>query len=240
MTLPQIQREGESINSNAMTKQSTIKILANKVRSSSYHVQHDPFVNISRYKHVHLYFFFKTLILIYCNTCFKYNFYTNCIVSHFPFFLDLSLSPTFLLHFLEKVFQRALWVYGVSVNGLLLIWVMEELIQEQRSLAETPTYSVASVVTVMVFVCFLVERSIYRFGKVSTKSYVVFTVWLLRKWVMKNRKDLSLKLFLGPTLSYLTCIKSSWGKIERKETLLFGVQMWKLIKVVLWTINLIL
>ncbi|XP_062077313.1 MLO-like protein 4 [Humulus lupulus] len=43
---------------------------------------------------------------------------------------------------------------------------MEELMQqEQRSLAETPTYSVASVVTVMVFVCLLVERSIYRFGR---------------------------------------------------------------------------
>lgn len=39
--------------------------------------------------------------------------------------------------------------------------------QQGRSLAETPTYSVASVVTVMVFVCFLVERSIYRFGKVN-------------------------------------------------------------------------
>lgn len=47
--------------------------------------------------------------------------------------------------------------------------LMEKVvIQQQRSLAETPTYSVASVVTVMIFVCFLVERSIYRFGKVST------------------------------------------------------------------------
>lgn len=44
---------------------------------------------------------------------------------------------------------------------------MEGVIQQERSLAETPTYSVASVVTVMVFVCLLVERSIYRFGKVT-------------------------------------------------------------------------
>ncbi|XP_060672193.1 MLO-like protein 4 isoform X2 [Ziziphus jujuba] len=44
------------------------------------------------------------------------------------------------------------------------------LIQQQRSLAETPTYSVASVVTVMVFLCFLVERSIYRFGKWLKKT----------------------------------------------------------------------
>ncbi|PON46313.1 Mlo-related protein [Parasponia andersonii] len=47
---------------------------------------------------------------------------------------------------------------------------MEGLIQQQRSLAETPTYSVASVVTVMVFVCFLVERSIYRFGRWLKKT----------------------------------------------------------------------
>lgn len=40
------------------------------------------------------------------------------------------------------------------------------MMKEGRSLAETPTYSVASVVTVLVFVCFLVERAIYRFGKV--------------------------------------------------------------------------
>ncbi|XP_059651130.1 MLO-like protein 4 [Cornus florida] len=39
------------------------------------------------------------------------------------------------------------------------------VIREGRSLADTPTWSVATVTTVMVFVCLLVERSIYRFGK---------------------------------------------------------------------------
>ncbi|XVF45226.1 hypothetical protein PTKIN_Ptkin02bG0188300 [Pterospermum kingtungense] len=39
-----------------------------------------------------------------------------------------------------------------------------------RSLAETPTYTVASVITVLVFVCLLVERSIYRFGKWLKKT----------------------------------------------------------------------
>ncbi|GMI74532.1 MILDEW RESISTANCE LOCUS O 4 [Hibiscus trionum] len=39
-----------------------------------------------------------------------------------------------------------------------------------RSLAETPTYTVASVITVLVFVCFLVERSIYRFGRWLKKT----------------------------------------------------------------------
>lgn len=39
-----------------------------------------------------------------------------------------------------------------------------------RSLAETPTWSVATLTTVMVAVCFVVERSIYRFGKVLVVS----------------------------------------------------------------------
>lgn len=44
---------------------------------------------------------------------------------------------------------------------------MEEvLIRQGRSLEETPTYTVASVITVLIFVCFLVQRAIYRFGKV--------------------------------------------------------------------------
>ncbi|XP_059434524.1 MLO-like protein 4 [Corylus avellana] len=46
----------------------------------------------------------------------------------------------------------------------------EVIIQQGRSLAETPTYLVASLVTVMVFVCLLVERSIYRFGKWLKKT----------------------------------------------------------------------
>ncbi|GFY89360.1 seven transmembrane MLO family protein [Actinidia rufa] len=47
---------------------------------------------------------------------------------------------------------------------------MEDLIREGRSLEETPTWSVATVTTVMVFVCLLVERSIYRFGKWLKKT----------------------------------------------------------------------
>lgn len=37
---------------------------------------------------------------------------------------------------------------------------------EERSLADTPTWSVATIITVLVAICFLVQRSIYRFGKV--------------------------------------------------------------------------
>ncbi|KAK1591020.1 hypothetical protein Q3G72_000950 [Acer saccharum] len=49
---------------------------------------------------------------------------------------------------------------------------MEEgiIMRQGRSLAETPTYSVASVVTVLVFVCFFVQRAIYRFGKWLKKT----------------------------------------------------------------------
>ncbi|KAL5854551.1 hypothetical protein ACOSQ4_004353 [Xanthoceras sorbifolium] len=46
----------------------------------------------------------------------------------------------------------------------------EEIVRQGRSLAETPTYSVASVVTVLVFVCFFVQRAIYRFGKWLKKT----------------------------------------------------------------------
>lgn len=64
---------------------------------------------------------------------------------------------------------------------------MEHMMKEGRSLAETPTYSVASVVTVLVFVCFLVERAIYRFGKVRFLFCVCLlcVCWnaQLKKWV---------------------------------------------------------
>lgn len=44
------------------------------------------------------------------------------------------------------------------------------MIRQGRSLVETPTYSVATVITVLVFVCFLFQRSIYRFGKWLEKT----------------------------------------------------------------------
>ncbi|XLU41645.1 hypothetical protein S245_036459, partial [Arachis hypogaea] len=48
--------------------------------------------------------------------------------------------------------------------------IMAEALRRGRSLAETLTYSVASVITVMVFVCFVVGRYIYRFGKWVKKT----------------------------------------------------------------------
>lgn len=54
---------------------------------------------------------------------------------------------------------------------------MGGLPEEGRSLAETPTYLVATVVTVLVFVCLFVERSIYRFGRVS-RTLSIFALHL--------------------------------------------------------------
>ncbi|KAM3204724.1 MLO-like protein 4 isoform X3 [Capsicum annuum] len=47
---------------------------------------------------------------------------------------------------------------------------MEGVFREGRSLEETPTWSVATVTTVMVFVCLFVERSIYRCGRWLKKT----------------------------------------------------------------------
>ncbi|KAF6148110.1 hypothetical protein GIB67_024001 [Kingdonia uniflora] len=44
------------------------------------------------------------------------------------------------------------------------------MVVEGRSLADTPTWFVASVTTVMVFLCLFAERSIYRFGKWLKKT----------------------------------------------------------------------
>lgn len=55
---------------------------------------------------------------------------------------------------------------------------MEELLREGRSLKETPTWSVAAVTTVMVFLCFFAQRSIYKFGKVSHYIYSLLLFFL--------------------------------------------------------------
>ncbi|KAI3805143.1 hypothetical protein L1987_27242 [Smallanthus sonchifolius] len=48
--------------------------------------------------------------------------------------------------------------------------MVEDLIREGRSLAETPTWAVATTITFMVFACLLVQRSIYRFGRWLKKT----------------------------------------------------------------------
>lgn len=63
---------------------------------------------------------------------------------------------------------------------------MAEVFRQGRSLAETPTYLVATVVIVMVFVCLLVERSIYRFGKVKQEKRFLIMFYLLCLVAQKN------------------------------------------------------
>ncbi|KAG2705390.1 hypothetical protein I3760_05G050800 [Carya illinoinensis] len=79
---------------------------------------------------------------------------------------------------------------------------MENAIKEGRSLSETPTYLVASVVTVMVFVCFLVERSIYRLGK-----------WLKRtrrKALFASLEKIKEELMLLGLISLLLAQSARW------------------------------
>ena len=51
--------------------------------------------------------------------------------------------------------------------------------EKGRSLAETPTWSVATVTTLMVAACFLVERSLSRFAKVLTRAMHLLASLLL-------------------------------------------------------------
>jgi hypothetical protein len=55
---------------------------------------------------------------------------------------------------------------------------MAENTQEMRSLALTPTWSVATVLTIFVAVSLLVERSIHRLSHVSS---IPKSPWLLKK-----------------------------------------------------------
>ncbi|KAA8545500.1 hypothetical protein F0562_020284 [Nyssa sinensis] len=79
---------------------------------------------------------------------------------------------------------------------------MDQMIREGRSLAETPTWSVASVTTVMVFVGLLVERSIYRFGKWLKKTR--------RKALSASLEKIKEELMLLGLISLLLGQWASW------------------------------
>ncbi|GKV21227.1 hypothetical protein SLEP1_g31224 [Rubroshorea leprosula] len=78
---------------------------------------------------------------------------------------------------------------------------MAEVTGQGRSLAETPTYTVASVITVLVFVCFLVERSIYRFGKWLKKTR--------RKALFASLEKIKEELML---LGLISLMLAQWGR----------------------------
>ncbi|XP_052192632.1 MLO-like protein 4 [Diospyros lotus] len=79
---------------------------------------------------------------------------------------------------------------------------MESVISQGRSLEETPTWSVASVTTVMVFVCFIVERSIHRFGKWLKKTR--------RKALSASLEKIKEELMLLGLISLLLGQWASW------------------------------
>ncbi|KAH9685491.1 MLO-like protein 4 [Citrus sinensis] len=90
---------------------------------------------------------------------------------------------------------------------------MEEvLIRQGRSLPETPTYTVASVITVLIFVCFLVQRAIYRFGKGPAKQSGP-RVWLKmtrRKALFASLEKIKEELMLLGLISLLLAQWARW------------------------------
>ncbi|RWR94890.1 MLO-like protein 4 isoform X2 [Cinnamomum micranthum f. kanehirae] len=73
--------------------------------------------------------------------------------------------------------------------------------EKGRSLAETPTWSVATVTTVMVVICFVVERSIYRFGKWLKKTR--------RKAVLASLEKIKEELML---LGLISLLLGQWAR----------------------------
>ncbi|XP_028758779.1 MLO-like protein 4 [Neltuma alba] len=95
---------------------------------------------------------------------------------------------------------------------------MAEVLQRGRSLAETPTYSVASVVTVMVFVCFFVERSICRFGKWLQKTR--------RKALYASLEKIKEELMLLGLISLLLAQCARWISEMCVKSSLFNSQFY--------------
>ncbi|XP_058087460.1 MLO-like protein 4 [Magnolia sinica] len=89
---------------------------------------------------------------------------------------------------------------------------------EQRSLAETPTWSVATVTTVMVAVCFVVERSIYWFGKWLRKTR--------RKAVLASLEKIKEELMLLGLISLMLGQCARWISEICVESSLFSSQFY--------------
>lgn len=105
-------------------------------------------------------------VAYYCITCFNKS-------SLIPGSLTVSFKKIANI-FLNKLREKGPFLHSCRKNTLCFCKkrekrteMVEIVIREGRSLEVTPTWSVATVTTVMVFVCLFVERSIYRFGKVS-------------------------------------------------------------------------
>lgn len=89
---------------------------------------------------------------------------------------------------------------------------MAENAQEMRSLALTPTWSVATVLTIFVAVSFLVERSIHRLSAVSS---ILGLLFLLNPTFIFHKVLLYVCFFLDPPTQqvqagFVICIGSFW------------------------------
>ncbi|GKA30290.1 MLO-like protein 4 [Tanacetum coccineum] len=80
--------------------------------------------------------------------------------------------------------------------------MVEILIREGRSLAETPTWAVATTITFMVFACLLVQRSIYRFGRWLKKTR--------RKALLASLEKIKEELML---LGLISLLLGQWARV---------------------------
>ena len=84
--------------------------------------------------------------------------------------------------------------------------------REGKSLDETPTWAVATVVTFMVSFGFLVHHSLKKFGEVKTMSPVLFFIL----WSLMNLKPSSLQVWLFLMYLHLNLfsIYSGWTRLS--------------------------
>ncbi|KAK1430219.1 hypothetical protein QVD17_12796 [Tagetes erecta] len=80
--------------------------------------------------------------------------------------------------------------------------MVEDLMREGRSLAETPTWAVATTITFMVFACLLVQRSIYRFGRWLKKTR--------RKALLASLEKIKEELML---LGLISLLLGQWARV---------------------------
>nr|XP_043629505.1 MLO-like protein 4 [Erigeron canadensis] len=80
--------------------------------------------------------------------------------------------------------------------------MVEGLVRHGRSLAETPTWAVATTITFMVFACLLVQRSIYRFGRWLKKTR--------RKALLASLEKIKEELML---LGLISLLLGQWARV---------------------------
>ncbi|XP_071736863.1 MLO-like protein 4 [Rutidosis leptorrhynchoides] len=80
--------------------------------------------------------------------------------------------------------------------------MVDGVIRQGRSLAETPTWAVVTTITFMVFACLLVQRSIYRFGRWLKKTR--------RKALLASLEKIKEELML---LGLISLLLGQWARV---------------------------